>query len=274
MKQQVAFAYEQTPYGGQHLIQRKTLAPGLGDSYQYPQASKQYAGHSAGIHAEDQDVEESEEYYVTRPHTSARRYTTKSTGQTRQGVRVQHHYHDEPLVKRTSRQHQRAPQRTERDDEEEQPPHPKPRKRIHWVLIFGVGMIAMLALWTGLSMAGRWWQVHQDDATYGRPRTFQMDAIVGHNDSALAPSHFIALNLNRHVVIIELPGGDSAKAKIYTVTTLFGDGQDLTPVTLRFKDVNGDGLLDMEIRIQDQTIALINDNGGFRPPKQGEQIHL
>lgn len=132
----------------------------------------------------------------------------------------------------------------------------------------------MLALWTGFSQVGIWWQIHRDDSTYGRPRTFQIDAVVGHGDSASNPSHFIAINLNRHVVIIELPGGESAKAKIYTVTTLLGDGQDLTPVTLRFKDVNGDGLLDMEIHIQDQTIALLNDQGGFRPAKQGETIHV
>ncbi len=145
---------------------------------------------------------------------------------------------------------------------------------MHWLLVFGVGMLAMLALWAGLSMLGSWWQLHQDDAIYGRPRTSQTDAVVGHADSANNPSHFIAINLNRHVVIIELPGGDSAKAKIYSVTTLFGDRQDLTPVTLSFKDVNGDGLPDMEIHLQDQTIVLLNDNGGFRPPRQGEKIHV
>ncbi len=134
--------------------------------------------------------------------------------------------------------------------------------------------MVMVLGWIGMSFLGSWWQTHQDDATYGRPRISQVDTVVGHNDSQSNPSHFIALNLNRHVVIIELPGGDSSKAKIYSVTTLYGDGQDLTPVTLSFKDVNGDGLLDMEIRIQDQTIALINENGGFRLPKQGEHINL
>src|SRR2546425_1583080 len=44
---------------------------------------------------------------------------------------------------------------------------------------------------------------------YGRPRTFQTDAVVGHNDSAASPSHFIAINLNRHVEVIECPGGRS-----------------------------------------------------------------
>jgi hypothetical protein len=135
-------------------------------------------------------------------------------------------------------------------------------------------MIFMIAVWLGGNTVLSWWQTHQDDSSYGRPRTFQTDAVVGHGDSSTNPTHFIAVNLNRHIIIIELPGGDSSKAKMYSVTTLYGDGQDLTPVTLSFKDVTGDGLHNMEIHIQDQTIVLINDQGSFRPLKQGKKIHL
>jgi len=142
------------------------------------------------------------------------------------------------------------------------------------LLIFGIGMPAMLALWTLGSQLVNWWNMTQEDWHYGRPRIYQTDAFVGHNDSATKPSHFIALNLNRHVVIIELPGGDSSKAKIYTGPTLLGDGQDLTPVTLSFKDVNGDGLPDMLVHVQDQTLVMINDSGQFRPARQGERVIL
>ncbi len=76
------------------------------------------------------------------------------------------------------------------------------------------------------------------------------------------------------MIVIELPGSDPTKARIYPVTTLFGDGQGLTPVTISFKDVDGDGLLDMEIHIQDQTLVMINTNGSFRPLKAGEKVHL
>jgi hypothetical protein len=157
----------------------------------------------------------------------------------------------------------------------ERPGHRRRQKiRFHPLVWLGFGMIVMVCLWTIGSNALDWWQVHQDDSTYGRPRTFQTDAVVGHNDSGSNPSHFIALNLNRHVIVIELPGGDPAKAKIYPITTLFGDGQDLTPVTLSFKDVDGDGLVDMEIHLQDQTLVMINANGGFQPLKAGEKVHL
>jgi len=39
--------------------------------------------------------------------------------------------------------------------------------------------------------------------------------VVGHNDSEAHPSHFIAINVDRHVDVIEFPGGDASKARIY-----------------------------------------------------------
>ncbi|HLI05891.1 MAG TPA: hypothetical protein VKV40_04915 [Ktedonobacteraceae bacterium] len=153
--------------------------------------------------------------------------------------------------------------------------HSEPaRLHLHWMFLIGVGMIVMLALWVLGNLAVNWWNVTQDDWHYGRPRTFQIDAVVGHNDSPAIPSHFIALNLNRHIIIIEFPGGDATKAKDYIGPTLLGDGQDLTPVTLSFKDVNGDGKPDMLIHIQDQTIVFLNDGSQFRPLKPGEHVTL
>jgi hypothetical protein len=64
--------------------------------------------------------------------------------------------------------------------------------RAHPLLLLGLGMILMLVLWTLLTLAVNWWNITWDDIHYGRPRTFQVDAIVGHNDSSSNPSHFIA----------------------------------------------------------------------------------
>src|SRR5260221_8793924 len=91
---------------------------------------------------------------------------------------------------------------------------------LHWLLLVGVGMLAMFALWVVGTGLVTWGSTQLDDWQYGRPRTFQIDARVGHND-AVTPSHFIAMNLNRHVMIIELPGGDTSKARIYNGPTLF-----------------------------------------------------
>ena len=158
-------------------------------------------------------------------------------------------------------------------------PHPKDirSKRQFWrgahpLLYLGVGMIAMLALWTLLTMAVSWWNTTWDDIHYGRPRTFQVDAFVGHNESAGTPSHFIAINLKGRIEVIEMPGGDGSKARIYLGPQLYGQGDDLIPVTLSFADVNGDHLPDMIIHFGTTRIVFINDQGGFRPLRPEERL--
>jgi len=146
--------------------------------------------------------------------------------------------------------------------------------RFHWTVLLGMAMFIMVVGWVLLTTVANWWQVTQDDWHYGRPRTFQTDMVVGHNDSAANPSHFLALNLNRHIQIIEFPGGDSSKAKIYMGPTLVGSGQELAVVTLTFKDVNGDGKLDMIVNVQDSHFVFINDNDQFRPARPGENVQM
>jgi hypothetical protein len=150
-------------------------------------------------------------------------------------------------------------------------------KRMTWrgghpLLYLGVGMIAMLALWTLLTSAIGWWNTTWDDLHYGRPRTFQIDAFVGHNETSGSPSHFIAINLNGRIEIIEFPGGDGSKARIYLGPQLYGTGDDLIPVTLSFADVNGDHRPDMIIHFQSSRIVFINDLGGFRPLRPEERV--
>jgi hypothetical protein len=150
-------------------------------------------------------------------------------------------------------------------------------KRKYWhgahpLLYLGVGMIAMLALWTLLTSAISWWNTTWDDLHYGHPRTFQIGAFVGHNEASGTPSHFIAINLNGRIEIIEFPGGDGSKARIYLGPQLYGTGDDLIPVTLSFADVNGDHLPDMIIHFQSSRIVFINDQGGFRPLRPEERL--
>jgi hypothetical protein len=141
-------------------------------------------------------------------------------------------------------------------------------QRQRWPTFLSLGILVMLCLWIAGTWFLAWWHVHQEDAIYGRPRTYQCDAVVGHHDSATHPSHFIALNLNRHVEIIELPGGDASAMKVYVGPVLLGDGQDLTPVTLSFRDVNGDGQPDMLVTLVGQDTTIVQ----FRPQRPGEQV--
>src|SRR5229473_3044742 len=133
--------------------------------------------------------------------------------------------------------------------------------RAHPLLLLGLGMIAMLVLWTLLTLAVSWWNTTWDDLHYGRPRTAQYDAVVGQNDSSSNPSHFIALNLNGRIEVIEFPGGDASKARIYLGPQLFGNSEDLVPVTLSFVDVSSNHLPDMIVHFQNTRIVFINEIG-------------
>jgi hypothetical protein len=146
-----------------------------------------------------------------------------------------------------------------------------PRRPAHPLLYLGIGMLAMLVLWTLLSAALGWFTTTLDDMRYGRPRTFQTNAWVGHNEQTGVPSHFIAMNLNGHVEIIEISGGDAAHTHVYVGPQLYGKGNDLVPVTLQFVDVNGDNKVDMVVNFQGSRTVFINDQGAFRPILPGER---
>ena len=90
-----------------------------------------------------------------------------------------------------------------------------------------------------------------------------MDAIVYPGDTSDHPSHYIFLNLNGTIQIIELPHGDSSHARNYKGPTLFSDQADLIPVTGEFKNVNGK--IEMLVHIQDMIILYINDGTQFKP---------
>ncbi len=148
------------------------------------------------------------------------------------------------------------------------------KRRAHPLLYLGLGMIAMLVLWTGLMGMTNWFNTTMDDIHYGRPRTFQIDQFVGHNESSGIPSHFIAINLRGHLEIMEFPGGDASHARIFLGPQLYTDGSDLVPVTLKFFDVNGDHRPDMIITFQGSHVVFINDQGTFRPlrPEERHQV--
>ena len=185
---------------------------------------------------QEYDLEEDDSYYTQRQPTSSVRYT-----QPRQQII------------------QRGNKRIVIHNE------PPPQRKMHWSFILGLGMVLALCLWIGASYVLSWWTNHQLDSEYGMPRTFQTDQVVGHMDSTDHPTHFIAINLHSKITIIEIPGGNSLHARIYSGPTLLSDNGDLTPVTLEFIDINGDGKVDMIAHIGDQKIIYLNDGTQFKP---------
>src|SRR5579859_4625549 len=142
---------------------------------------------------------------------------------------------------------------------------PKRSRAVHWLVPVGGAMLGMLVLIWVFQIAWAWGVTTYDDLRYGRPRTFQIDAWVGHNEQTGMPSHFIALNLHRHIEIIEIPGGDAEHTRILSGPQLYGATDELTPVTLRFVDLNADHRPDMLVSFDGSRLVFINDGTSFRP---------
>ena len=219
-----------------------------------PQASPHRAGHYAGVHPEDQpsvssqvrsranrpapttnddvygyDDEDSDYQQPTRMPTSARRYQNAPLTRTRQG--------EAPLPA---------------------------RRKIHWLVWVGIALFIMILGGTGLNALGSWIHDRQDDLTYGYPRTYQIDQNVGHYGRV---SHFLCLNLQGEIQVIELQKGHPEASKVYVIMVLPAD-QDRVPVTLSFEDIRGSGKLDALVHVGNTEIPLYNNGTSFQsqPP--------
>jgi hypothetical protein len=247
VREQTGYPYSQTGQG--RPIQRQSLVP-------QHSASQHRVGHQAGLHPEeDYELEEDERYYSTRPPTSAVRYRTTAQ--------------DEDLIfKQGNKRFVVHPPK-----QRQLPPPPIPKQvnlkykfHFHPLVWVGAALFIMIFGFIALNALGSWIQAKQDDLTYGQKRHFEIDAVVGHADTSSNPSHFIAENNNGNIYVIELPGGDSSKAKIYQITDIAGN-EGNPPVKLSFQDINRDGKLDLIVQIGDPgnavTIILFNNGSQF-----------
>lgn len=217
-------------------------------------------GHSIGLHPASMPYTTTQTQTVlhTRPEEADERlFPARTPTSTRRYVQVRD-LRGSLITQPSQRPHQPAP----------------PARKLHWLFFLGLGMCLTLLVWLGGTMLLTWWQGYQINQHYGYPRTFQCDAVVGHQDSTAHPSHFLALNLHGQIEVFELPGGNAAQVKVYEAPVLMGPDQDQAPVTLTFKDVNGDGKLDLVVAVQDTRFVFLNTGTAFRPSRPGDRIHL
>lgn len=125
------------------------------------------------------------------------------------------------------------------------------------------GTLVLLAVYVLVSSVVSAGRTFLDDLRYGRPRTAHLTANVGRAEEVNAPTHIVAMNLNRQVVILEIPGSDPNAVRALPGPYLVGAAEDLTPVTLRLDDVNGDAAPDLVVQIKREEIVYINRDGGF-----------
>jgi len=136
-------------------------------------------------------------------------------------------------------------------------------------------VLAALAMYVLVGAVVSWGQIKLDDLRYGRPRTTHLEGYVGHvGEVEGRPTRFVGLNIDRQVVVLELPGGDSTQVRNLPGPYLFGADEDLTPVLLSLQDMDGDGLDDLIVDVRNEQIVYLNRDGGFRLPTSEEQSRL
>ena len=136
-----------------------------------------------------------------------------------------------------------------------------------YILILVLG--AML-----LTTAFAWGQRRLDDLRYGYPRTTQIDGLVGHNESGGTPTHLIAVNLNRQVSVLELPGGDASKLQVLAGPYLVGADGDYVVPQLSLADLTRDGNVDLLLQVRGEVVVYVNDHGVFRLLTPAERAQL
>jgi hypothetical protein len=188
-------------------------------------ASRHYAGSSHAIHPEDQPYVTDERGGLVSSQVPAR--ATSAI--------------DEGLGDRPARTSARRYRGSTMTTEQQIAPVTRRRRRpLHGTVYVGLMLLCMVVGFVLFSALTTWWQHTDDYLHYGMPRTYQMDAVVGHQDSAAHPSHFLALNLDGHLSVIEMQGGDLSKTVVYGGPVIYGQGADLVAVTLSVAhDQNG-----------------------------------
>lgn len=135
-------------------------------------------------------------------------------------------------------------------------------------------LLALVAIYLLVNQCVHWGNIMLNDLRYGRPRTAYLAGVVGHNDSYKTPTYFVALNLHRQIVVLELPGGDATQVRSFRGPYLFGAEEELTPVALNLRDMDDDGLSDLVIIVHNEQVVYLNRDGTFRLPSPEEQARM
>jgi hypothetical protein len=221
------------------------------------------AGHSAGIHPDDAP-HHTDDYMLRQVNgmlpdawiAPARRGTSVMRAGPRSIIRVTTHEGALPIQRASKIQPytQPAPESTPVIQRRQAPKH--------CLFYIGIGLCVMLLGGIWVNMLVRWVQVTWDDRHYGRPRTYQTDADVGHG----GVSHFTVENLGGHIFIMEIIPADPKKIHLYVGPAVTGGDASLAVATISFKESNQSGLPDMVITVNGgATYVFVNTKDGFKP---------
>jgi hypothetical protein len=145
------------------------------------------------------------------------------------------------------------------------------------LVLLSVILVGLLSLVVGPWIQSTWNNFNYGN-TYHFPRTYQVDANVGHGTPQQPFSHFIALNLGGDIEVIEIPGAKgfqtltqaqrNSAAHLYFIVHLDGKDANLIPVTVSFTPVVEPGKLDMVVTLLESTPSswvYYNTGSSFSP---------
>ena len=132
----------------------------------------------------------------------------------------------------------------------------------HPLVLVGVGMLVTVLVLLVSQVVVPWGMKTADDVHYGYPRTTQEDHYVGHEQAGM-PSHFVAMNLQGQITVVELPGGNLKGAQLLVGPRLLGPGADLAPVRLGF--VGDSQHPDLVVTVQSVQVRFHNTGTSYRP---------
>ncbi len=133
----------------------------------------------------------------------------------------------------------------------------------------GLVVLSIVATIFGTLTIPPLWREVSDTLTYGFPRTYQLDANVGHGSAKAPLSHFIGINNHGVIEVLEIPTSlptDPGALHLYVIAQLGGPHADQEPVTITFEDVNGDGKPDMIVHCSGNEYILYNTGHAFQKP--------
>src|SRR5947207_14566863 len=134
-------------------------------------------------YAQEYDIGDDESLYTTPNPSSARKYRQP----------IEHDTLDDPLLQRGAMLRRRSHALTTANGASSRAiarplTEERPGRRRFPLIAILLGMVVMALLAVALSSLTSWWRIHQDDIQYGRPRPFQLNAVVGHSDSPATPT--------------------------------------------------------------------------------------
>ncbi len=223
-------------------------------------ASHHHVGSRAGMHPEDNP-------YITYGKPIGRTYVTTRSGVS-SGYDDADYDDDAPRTRSSVVVRRRPYPQVERIRETDDLPERRPRRPLHPLVYVGVSMLCLVLFIAAYTSIPQLWQRHLDDTTYGNPRTYQVDANVGHG----GVEHFIALNNHGTIEVLEIPSTptNTNQPHLYIIVRLVSPGADLVPATLSFPDVNGDGKPDLQVTVLDgsnPSVWVLFNNGTTFVPK-------